>query len=112
MKVGDWLIYYSPTERMGDKVPCQRFTAIGKVAGEEVYPYEMHPGFVPFRRDIQFLAAEDVAIRPLLLRLSFIRDKSRWGYVFRFGHLEIPREDFEVIAVAMLGYLPSNGGVF
>ena len=103
MEVGDWIIYYSPKECFEENAPCQKFTAIGKVIGEDVYPYEMSPGFVPYRRNVHFLKAADVPIRPLLDQLSFIKDKSRWGYAFRFGHLEIQRTDFTMIATAMLG---------
>ncbi|MEW6562217.1 MAG: EVE domain-containing protein [Pseudomonadota bacterium] len=106
MAVGDWLIYYSPKTRFGEPEPCQQFTAIGRVTGETVYPFEMAPGFIPFRRDIAFLAAHDAPIRPLISRLAFIRNKAQWGYAFRYGHLEIPRADFEAIARAMLGNIP------
>ncbi len=67
----------------------------------------MFPGFVPHRRDIRFLECEAAAIRPLLEELSFITDRSRWGYAFRYGHLEIPRQDFECIARQMLGHVPA-----
>ncbi len=103
MAVGDWIIYYSPKEFYEKTTPCQKFTAIGQVIGSEVYTVEMIPGFTPHRRDIRFLEADDAPIRPLLEQLSFIKDKSKWGYVFRFGHLEIPKADFELIAAAMLG---------
>ena len=106
MAVGDWLIYYSPREHFDETAACQKFTAIGQVVGEKVYPFEMSPGFVPYRRDVGFLDADDVPIRPLVDQLSFIHDRSRWGYVFRFGHLEIMRSDFEVIATGMLGHIP------
>ena len=96
MAVGDWLIYYSPKERFEATATCQKFTAIGKVIGENIYPFEMFPGFVPYRRDINFLEAADAPIRPLLDQLFFIKDKSRWGYAFRFGHLEIQKTDFEI----------------
>ncbi|WP_297451987.1 EVE domain-containing protein [Ferrovum sp.] len=109
MAVGDWLIYYSPKERFDEVVPCQKFTAIGQVVGEKAYPFEMSPGFIPYRRDVGFLNADDVPIRPLIDQLSFIRDKGRWGYAFRFGQLEIPKSDFEVIATSMLGYDPNHG---
>lgn len=102
MAVGDGLIYYSAKEKFGEEAPCQQFTAIGEVIGNEVYQFEMFPGFIPFRRDICFFDAGDVAIRPLIQRLSFINDKARWGYAFRYGHLEIPRADFELIAAEML----------
>lgn len=108
MAVGDWIVYYSPKEIMEQATPCQKFTAIGRVVGAEVYSFEMFPGFVPFRRDIQFLEAAQVPIRPLLHKLSFIQDKNRWGYSFRFGHLEIPKADFDLIAAAMLGQVPQS----
>ncbi|HXU92259.1 MAG TPA: EVE domain-containing protein [Gallionella sp.] len=109
MAVGDGLIYYSAKEKFGEDAPCQQFTAIGVVTGGEVYPFEMFPGFVPFRRDIRFFEARDVSIRPLIARLSFIRDKTHWGYEFRFGHLEITQADFELIAAEMLrGKIAAN----
>lgn len=101
MAVGDGLIYYSSKVVMGGDAACQAFTALGRVAGDAVYPFEMAPGFAPFRRDIEFLPAQDAPIRPLLAQLDFIRDKTRWGYAFRFGHLEIGAEDFARIARAM-----------
>jgi len=102
MAIGDGLIYYSAKERFGEDKLCQQFTAIGEVVGSEVYQFEMFPGFVPYRRDIRFFDAQDVPIRPLIGALSFIKDKTRWGFAFRFGHLEIPRADFELIAAEML----------
>jgi len=102
MAVGDGLIYYSAKEKFGEDALCQQFTAIGEVVGNEVYQFEMFPGFIPYRRDIRFFEARDVAIRPLIEHLTFIKDKTRWGYAFRFGHLEIPRADFELIAAQML----------
>lgn len=108
MSVGDWIIYYSPKELFEEATPCQKFTAIGEVVGSEVYPFEMFPGFIPHRRDIRFLQATDTPIRPLLEQLDFIKDKSKWGYAFRYGHLEIPKSDFELIATKMLGHVPAN----
>ncbi|WP_347985891.1 EVE domain-containing protein [Methylomonas sp. AM2-LC] len=102
MNVNDWLIYYSPKTVFNEDKPCQKFTAIGQVVGSDVYSFEMTPLFIPYRRDINFLNAIEVPIRPLLDRLSFIRDKSKWGYVFRFGYLEIPQADFALIAENML----------
>jgi predicted RNA-binding protein len=107
MSVGDWIIYYSPKELFEEPTPCQKFTAIGSVVGAEVYSFEMFPGFAPYRRNIRFLNAKDVSIKPLLERLSFIKDKSKWGYAFRFGHIEIPKADFELIASEMLDYIPN-----
>lgn len=108
MAAGDWLIYYSAKEKFGEDALCQRFTAIGEVIGGKAYQYEMFPGFVPYRRDVRFLEAHDVPIRPLIGQLSFIQDKTHWGYAFRYGHLQIQQADFELIARAMLGRLPES----
>ena len=106
MSPGDWIVYYSPKVRLDGDELCQQFTAIGEVVGNDVYVFEMAPRFAPFRRDIRFLDARATPIRPLVEKLSFIRDPKRWGYVFRFGHFEMSREDFELIASQMLGEVP------
>jgi predicted RNA-binding protein len=61
----------------------------------------MNQDFKPFRRDVNYIVANDTAISPLIPKLSFISDKTRWGSAFRFGILKIPREDFIIIANAM-----------
>ena len=53
MSVGDGIVFYSPVLKFQSKDKCQRFTAIGKVSGTDTYQFEMSPGFIPFRRDIQ-----------------------------------------------------------
>jgi predicted RNA-binding protein len=108
MSVGDWIIYYSPKNRFEEGTPCQKFTAIGEVVGTDVYQFEMFPGFVPFRRNIRYVDAKEVPIRPLLGQLSFIKDKTKWGSAFRFGYLRIPKVDFELIASQMLGVVPGT----
>lgn len=102
MSVGDWIIYYSPKKIFEEPTPYQQFTAVGEVVGSEVYPFEMFPGFIPYRRDIRFIQnTQDVPIRPLISQLSFIKDTSKWGYVFRYGYLEILQADFETITKLM-----------
>lgn len=79
----------------------QAFTAIGRILDSEPYSFDMGDGFVPYRRNAQFTSSQDAPIRPLLDRLSFIKNKQSWGYVFRFGLREIPESDFRQIATAM-----------
>lgn len=103
MNAGDWLIYYSPrTSLHGGKV-LQAFTAIGRVADNQVYTYRMSDSFVPYRRNVQYYPCQQVKIADLLDQLILTRGQARWGYQFRYGHLQIQREDFLKIAVAMLG---------
>jgi hypothetical protein len=101
MQAGDGIVYYSPRQTFAGTTPLQAFTAIGRVEEGPVYAVEMAPGFVPFRRTVRFWNARPAPIAPLLDRLGFVGDRRRWGYVFRRGHFQIPRDDFARIAAAM-----------
>jgi hypothetical protein len=101
MNKGDWLIYYSPKTDMSHREPLQMFTAVGRVAGDSAYQFEMASDFIPFRRDIAYLKCKPTSIKPLIEKLSFIKDPKRWGFPFRAGHFEIKKEDFLQITKAM-----------
>lgn len=101
MMSGDWIIYYSPVEIFGSKIPCRQFTAIGKIVGNAPYQFQMSEDFIPWRRDVQFYHSKSVAIEPLLDKLSFIVDKKRWGFPFRRGCFEVNEQDFVFIASVM-----------
>lgn len=97
----DWIIYYSPTERFGESIPCRKFTAIGKICDREPYAYRMSDDFIPWRRDVNFYNAHEIAIEPLIDNLSFIKDKRKWGFPFRRGCFSIPINDFLLVASGM-----------
>lgn len=101
MQANDLLVYYSPSEKFSEKNPYQCFTAIGVIQPRDLYQVKMTKDFIPFRRDVKYLATHDAPIRPLIPKLSFINDKTKWGSAFRFGILKIPKEDFIIIAKAM-----------
>jgi predicted RNA-binding protein len=101
LKKGDWIIFYSPKTSYDGGEPLQAFTAIGQVKDEELYQFEMTPDFVPWRRNIDFKKCQETPIKPLIDNLSFIKDKTHWGFMFRFGMFQIPEEDFELIKNAI-----------
>ena len=101
LHTGDRIAYYSPVRVLGIKGQCQAFTAIGTVRDERVYQGHMGNGFEPFRKDVDWLDADEAPIRPLLETLSFTQGKSNWGYAFRFGLLKVTADDMDVIAEAM-----------
>lgn len=107
MKKGDGLIYYSPKTDLHNGVALQQFTAIGRVVSDIPYQVTMAPDFFPFRHDIEFYPCQKTSIQPLIDRLSFIPDKRRWGYPFRFGHIAVPAADFFFIAHAMQADYPN-----
>jgi len=102
MKGGDWLVYYSPRESLHDGGPVKAFTAIGKIADDELW--EADEGtFTPWRRRATYLQhTRDVPIGPLLPALDLTRSPS-WGYQLRRGLLELTHHDFELIQRAMTG---------
>lgn len=102
MKQGDWLIYYSPKMSLRSNEKCQRFTAIGRVIDDRIYQVEMSKDFIPNRRDVEYKKCEEISILPLIEQLSFIDDKKHWGYKFKFGILEIPKSDFDLISSLMI----------
>ena len=103
---GDFVIYYSPKITMKSTEPYQKFTAIGKVIDDAPYQVDMESEFKPFRRNINYFDAKHIDIKPLIPLLPFIKNKHSWGYVFRYGFLEIDQESFEIIANDMLDFNP------
>lgn len=102
LKAGDYIIFYSPKKSYEDGEPLQAFTAIGQVKDDKLYQVEMAPDFVPWRRDIMFYDCQETPIKPLIGDLHFIKDKTHWGYMFRFGMFEILEADFKLIHRAMI----------
>ena len=102
MKKGDGVLIYSSKISMNGTEKCQCFTAIGEVIDDEIYSFPMTEDFIPFRRNIRFVPAQEISILALIPHLSFITNKKSWGYPFRFGFLEIPEADFKLIQKEML----------
>ena len=101
LKRGDLIAFYSPRTTYPDGDPLRRFTAIARVIDDEPYQAEMSLDFRPWRRLVESIASEEAPVAPLIKDLTFIRDKGRWGFVFRRGMFEIGEDDFRRIARAM-----------
>ncbi len=108
IRPGDRVVYYSPTATFGGRDRLQAFTAIGIVRDNEPYQYDMGGGFCPFRRDVEWLAAREAPIQPLLPVLDFSAGGRNWGYQLRFGLFTISERDMRIIAVAMETALPDE----
>ena len=101
VKADDRVVYYSPTAVYGVKDDLQSFVSIGTVQPGEPYAFDMGNGFVPYRRDVVYLPAQETAIAPLLDDFEFIENRQRWGYKFRFGLFDVSDNDMRLIAQAM-----------
>ena len=98
----DGFVFYSPRTATPDGDRLQQFTAVGRVADDEVYqaatPLTAAEGIRPWRRRVDW--EHDVVavpIRPLLRSLDFTRDQPAWGYQLRRGLIELTRHDFDLI---------------
>lgn len=98
---GDHVAYYSPGEQMGGSPPLRLFTAWGLVRAGEPYQFEMAPDFVPWRRDVDWLTAQEASIVPLLPELEFVRGHASWGAPLRWGLVPVSVHDGQLIARAM-----------
>jgi Protein of unknown function DUF55. len=102
MNIGDWIAYYSPKRIYGDTKPYQRFVAIARVTGEEVFQVNLSASFKPYRREVEYLAdIHETDVRPLIPQLEFIKNKARWGMFLRNGFRSISRDDFMLICSDM-----------
>ena len=102
LHAGDGLILYSPRTSYPAGEILQSFTAMGEVISGEIYQVEMAPDFKPYRVDVKFFECRETPIRPLIDKLSFIKNKARWGAAFRFGHVKVQAQDFNLIAKTMV----------
>ena len=100
VRPGDRVSYYAPTVKFGVQDRFQSFVSIGIVQPGEPYAFDMG-GFVPYRRNVSHLPAQEASILPLLDEFEFVDDRSRWGYKFRFGLFQVSDHDMKLIAQAM-----------
>ena len=101
IKPDDRVAYYSPTAVYGVKDELQSFVSIGIVQTGESYAFDTGNGFVPYRRDVVYLNAQETPIAPLLDDFEFIENRQRWGYKFRYGLFDVSDNDMRLIAQAM-----------
>lgn len=100
MEKGDLVVFYSGKTTYPNGEPCQKFTALGRIADDEPYQVEMTPEFHPYRRNVDFFDIKEADIRPMIEELDFIQDPKHWGFPFLRGLFEVSKEDFEKIALA------------
>ena len=101
IKADDRVAYYSPTAVYGVKDELQSFVSIGITQPGEPYAFDMGNGFVPYRRDVFYMPAQETPIAPMLDDFEFIENRQRWGYKFRFGLFDVSDNDMRLIARSM-----------
>ncbi|HEV8083592.1 MAG TPA: EVE domain-containing protein [Chitinophagaceae bacterium] len=98
---GDRIVYYSSKDKFENGKSLQTFTDIGEIIDSELYQPNTISKLKPYRRDVKYDKSVDAEIRPLIEKLSFIKNKKRWGFYLISGFREISKGDFEIIQQAM-----------
>lgn len=103
LRKGDWIVYYSPREGMGEGRSVQAFTTIGRVTSDAPCRAVQAMDFNPYRVDVDYLLdAKPAAIKLLLNDLRLTRDLvPNWGIVMRGPKRKLEEEDMRRIAKAM-----------
>lgn len=114
---GDWIVYYSPREGMGEGEVVQAFTTIGRVTSDAPYRAEQAMNFNPYRVDADYLKdAEPAPIKPLLDRLRLTRDQGAHFIVstiaLSFGLVGAGALDLKVAGASLLALLPALAGMW
>jgi hypothetical protein len=102
MRAGDWLVYYSPQRRLGEKDPVKAFTAVGLLPDDEIWQAD-EGDFKPYRRRVNYRAdARHVPIGELADRLD-LTGTPNWGYQLRRGLIPLSDGDLATLHRAMTG---------
>ena len=99
MGAGDGLAYYSPRETLGGGGALKAFTAVGRIADDELWQAD-EGEFRPWRRRVEYQPVP-VPVPLDLVRADLELTRApNWGYQLRRGHLEVSRAYFDRIAEA------------
>lgn len=103
LKRGDWIVYYSPKERLGQGDAVQAFTTISRVTSDEPYQVNQGKNFAPFRVDVDYVKdAKFASFTPLLNKLDLTKDRgAHWGIAMRRSKSKLSASDMRTIALAM-----------
>lgn len=99
MHSGDTLVYYSPVQRLGDTAPLRAFTAIGELAGDDIWQAD-EGDFHPYRRAVSYRHVRPAALDEVRDQLE-LTSGPNWGYQLRRGLIPLSDHDLHVIEAAM-----------
>ena len=100
MRAGDTIVYYSPVERLGDRLPLRQFSAIGELPDDEIFQ-EHESETHMFRRRVRYETSTPVALGEVR-ELLHLTSAPNWGYQLRRGLVPLDEHDVEVLRSAMI----------
>jgi len=107
MAPGDWVICYSPSQAFRGQDGLRSFTALGRITEGEPYLADMGNGFVPWRRNVNWMEGTAQPLKALADQLELTQSPS-WGWRLRQGHLPLSEADAACVRSAMTAAVPSR----
>ena len=96
MRAGDGLVYYSARPTLGGTASLRAFTAVGRIADDELWQAD-EGEFQPWRRRVDYEPdGTPVPLRLVQADLELTRPPN-WGYQLRRGLIELSPADFDRI---------------
>lgn len=99
MRPGDTLVYYSPTEERGDRMPLRAFTAFGAVADDEIWQAD-EGNFTPYRRRVIYRPTKPLPLADVQAELHLCAAPN-WGYQLRRGLVSLDEHDVSLLRERM-----------
>lgn len=100
MKPGDKIVFYLPKKvyaATGPENIYQKFCGFATIDEGDVFSEQIGERCM-FRKRLTFTdTTREVPIREVLDQLSFIKDKTHWGFPFMRGYVQITQKDWEIL---------------
>ena len=98
IRAGDFVVLYAGKAEYGTNKPYQKIVSVCQAIDDQYtkLPKTDGSGFY-FRKNMTYLPFEEKEIRTLIPKLSFVTNKTRWGFYFMSGFKEISQSDFDKI---------------
>jgi len=106
---GDIIVFYIGKKRAGytgyKSTVCD-FGPIARIVGQAFYDenpiwYSRSGENYPWRREISVILSKRIKVQAIINRISFARNKPKWGLYFVRGLREIPEEDYNTLRKAL-----------
>ena len=100
---GDAVTFYVSRVALTSYRPVQKFVGQAEVKNKPYKSTEIiwKGDLFPIRIELKSISNASCEIKPLIDKLSFIKNKKHWGGVFMGGILRIPASDFDLIQETM-----------
>lgn len=108
-KIDDFLIFYDREEKIDNQIFPSRISGIFRAASmpfidkKKIFSPVLTEDVFPYRVKIDPIIIKEIEFKPLIPKLTFIKNKKNWwGHIQGRAMRTIPESDFELIKNTMM----------